>query len=60
MTAVLRRLIQPATLLAQTLLDGQPAPRTLTSRQTSPAPAMPLFAAPPARLPLRTSQRVAA
>lgn len=60
MTAVLRRLIRPAMLLSQTLLDGQPAPRTLTSRPTSPAPAMPLFAAPPARLPLRAGQRAAA
>jgi hypothetical protein len=57
---VQRRLIRPATLLAQTLLDGQPAPRTLTWRPSSPAPTLPMLAGATPRPLLRTSQRVAA
>ncbi len=57
---VQRRLIRPATLLAQTLLDGQPAPRTLTWRPSSPAPTLPMLAGAAPRPLLRTSQRVAA
>jgi hypothetical protein len=56
---VQRRLIRPATLLATTLLEGQPAPRTLALRPTSPAPAMQLMSAAAPR-GLRPSARVAA
>ncbi len=57
---VQRRLIRPATLLAQTLLDGQPAPRTLTWRPPGPVSAVQTLATTTQRLPLRPSQRVAA
>ena len=61
---VQRRLLRPATLLASTLLEGQPAPRTLVLRPPVVAPAVHSIAAaslprPGSRLPARTAAQAA-
>lgn len=57
---VQRRLTRPATLLAATLLEGQPAPRTLTLRPTGTLPAVHVLGAATAHGSLRSATRVAA
>ncbi len=55
---VQRRMIRPATLLATTLLEGQPAPRTLPLRPTASAPAVQLLGAT-SRMAVRPQARAA-
>ena len=55
---VQRRMIRPATLLATTLLEGQPAPRTLPLRPTASAPAVQLLSAT-SRMAVRPQARAA-
>jgi len=57
---VQRRMIRPATLLASTLLEGQPAPRTLLVRPTTAAPAIQRISSTTPHAGLRPSARVAA
>ncbi len=61
---VQRRMLRPATLLASTLLEGQPAPRTLVLRPPAGAPAVHTIAAasqprPGLRLPTRPAAQAA-